>query len=180
MRKAARKRRWDDEHRKLFSIQAQGRSGYWKGKHLSAETRAKISKTRQERYGVPKKAPGVKKVPKPVLVIKNGGIEQRFPSQKSCIEYYISQDVPICEASVKRWLKTNKPYHSQFSRHNIYEGLIFIYEEDYYKLKSQSTIENTQNVEMSRVQRRLAPLEVRRILLYNSLIRLRYSQDAAL
>lgn len=155
-------RKWDNEHKQLFSDLAKGResafkghkhtdktksvlrekalgrSGYWKGKTLPLDMKEKMIAT-QKRNAQDKIYPTSKEV---VVLDPNGVILKEFKSRNACVKYYASCDVPISEACIKKYLKNSQSFNSQYQRHKKYLEIRFVFKKD---LKPQSTIESINN-----------------------------------
>lgn len=112
--------------RKKLSDIAKNRESYWKGKHLSEETKRKISETRIERQiANPNR--------KPVYVLNNKyEINEIIQSRTKAMELY--------GYGVRTCVEQNKE-SGNFEELKSYNNFYFIYENDYELLKSQSTIE---------------------------------------
>ena len=129
MRKAALGRKWDDEHKKLFSEQAkQRKNSYWKGKHLSEEAKEKIRKARTNNptYGKP-----VYKLNKDFEIIKE------FKSRTECMRE--EKTNLITEWNIRNAIEQNSTKTESFIFIN---NFIYIYKQSYELSKPQSTIEN--------------------------------------
>ena len=131
MKKSATGRKWDDEHKKLFSELAKKRDyTKYKGKQISKEHKEKLRKLRTNNptYG--------KVVYKLDL---NLNIQQEFFSRSECMRLENSN---ICTQShIRTSIEKNKITNIEnlYISHNNY---IYIYKEFYTKLKPQSTIES--------------------------------------
>lgn len=104
-----------------------GKESYWKGKHLSEETKRKISQARLE-----KNIPSSQS--KEIVVLDlDFNIKETFSSRTLAMDNY--------DYSVRTCVEYNKEIEDLKDAKIHRTGLIFIYKQDYILLKSQSTIE---------------------------------------
>lgn len=162
MSNSAKGRKWDKEHKQMFSELAKGResafkghkhsesskekirekaigrTSYWKGKTLPKEMKEKMIAT-QKANAKNRTYPTSKEV---IVLNAEGDILNEFKSRSDCIKYYASCDVSISEACIKKYLRNGMPFNSQYERHKEYIGIRFVFKEN---LKPQSTIESIGN-----------------------------------
>lgn len=143
MSKKASGRKLSEETRKKLSEKAKGRQGYWKDKKLPEEARQKISEARKGKKlsDETKKKISQSQIGKPgttnkvVYIIENNTIKQEYQSKKECIENRPKNlSIYFIEKSLRQYRNVKS---------NIEQQLAVIYKEDYERIKTQSTIENT-------------------------------------
>ena len=135
-----KKHHLSEDGRARLSKAASSRPGVWKGKHLSEETKRKISQTRKIRYGPPKRIydPENRKLPKSVYVYDaDGKLLYSFESIAACARFFHDETTPLSSAYIKKLLKGDGKIKSAKMRKHPYFGYIFTHT----KLTSPSTIE---------------------------------------
>lgn len=126
-------------HDKLSEL-AKHRPSYWKGKHLSEDIKKKMSETRKQRFGPPKKVydPSKRVLPKPVDVYNaNGKLVLSFLSRADCVKYFQNASPKLSEAYIKKLLRGDGYISSNKMKNNPYFGYHFVYKHT----TSRSTIE---------------------------------------
>lgn len=143
MSEVAKGRRLSEETKKKLSEMAKGREGYWKGKKLPEEVRNKISESKrgskvseETKKKISKSQIGRKGTTnKIVYVVESKVIKNIYQSKKECIE---NKPKNLSTYFIEKSLKTYKNFKGELG-----EELIVIFKEDYDRIKTQSTIENT-------------------------------------
>lgn len=126
-------------HDRLSSL-AKTRPGYWRGKHLSEDTKRKISEKRKQKYGPPKKVydPLKRTFPKPVYVYNSfGELVLSFSSRSECVRYFQNDAHKLSEAYIKKLLRGDGHISSSKMKKHPYFGYYFTHK----NTTSQSTIE---------------------------------------
>jgi len=130
MSEIAKNRKHSDEtKRKLSKLAKERKTSYWKGKKLPLETRRKLSNAKKGKYTVGKK----------VLIVKNNKIIDVTKSRAECYRRYTNNEIKEYDIRKKLdFFRTSKSFDFNKMKN---DETFYIYEEDYSRLKPQSTIE---------------------------------------